>query len=79
MKAVKFHPDAESEMIAAAAYYAEQSDLWGRFLASMQDAINRIILNPSLSPVVELDVKRCLAKTLPFSVLFRERLAKSSL
>ena len=24
MKVVKFHPDAESEMIAAAAYYEEQ-------------------------------------------------------
>ena len=52
MKVVKFHPDAESEMIAAAAYYEEQqSDLGRRFLASVQDAINRIILNPSLYPV----------------------------
>ena len=77
MKVVKFHPDAESEMIAAAAYYEEQqSDLGRRFLASVQDAINRIILNPSLYPVVELDVRRCLAKTFPFSVLFRERPGK---
>ncbi|MEI6563884.1 MAG: type II toxin-antitoxin system RelE/ParE family toxin [bacterium] len=49
MKVVKFHPDAESEMIAAAAYYEEQQpDLGRRFLASVQDAINRIILNPRL-------------------------------
>jgi plasmid stabilization system protein ParE len=49
MKAVKFHPDAESEMIAAAAYYEEQQpDLGRRFLASVQDAVNRIILNPHL-------------------------------
>lgn len=74
MKAVKFHPDAESEMIKAAAYYEEQqTDLGRRFLASVQDAINRIIVNSRLYPVVELDVRRCLTKTFPFGVLFREQ------
>lgn len=72
MKAVKFHPNAESEMIEAAAYYEEQQpDLGRRFLASVQDAVNRIILNPHLYPTVELDVRRCLTKTFPFGVLFR--------
>jgi len=74
MKAVKFHPDAESEMIAAAACYEEQQpDLGKRFLTSVQDAVNRIILNPRLYPAVELDVRRCLTKTFPFGVLFREQ------
>ena len=74
MNAVKFHPDAESEMIGAAAYYeTQQRDLGRRFLASVQDAVNRILLNPHLYPVVELDVRRCLTKTFPFGVLFRER------
>jgi plasmid stabilization system protein ParE len=74
MKAVRFHPDAESEMIEAAAYYeAQQPDLGRRFLASVQDAVNRILLNPRLYPIVELDVRRCLTKTFPFGVLFRER------
>jgi len=73
MKAVKFHPDAESEMLAAAAYYEEQQpDLGRRFLASVQDAINRIMLNPHLYPTVDLDVRRCLTKTFPFGVLFRD-------
>ena len=58
MKAVKFHPDAESEMLAAAAYYEEQQpDLGRRFLASVQDAVNRIMLNPHLYPTVDLDVR----------------------
>ena len=74
MKAVRFHPAAETEMIEAAAYYeAQQADLGRRFLAAVQDAVNRIALNPSLYTVVELDVRRCLAKTFPFGVLFRER------
>ena len=73
MRPVKFHPDAESEMMDAAAYYeAQQSDLGRRFLATVQDSINRILLNPHLYPVVELDVRRCVTKTFPFGVLFRE-------
>ena len=61
-------------MIEAAAYYeAQQRELGRRFLASVQDAVNRIVLNPHLYPVVELDVRRCLTKTFPFGVLFRER------
>ena len=79
MKAVKFHPDAKSEMVAAAAYYEEQQpDLGRRFLASVQDAVNRISLNPRLYPTVELDVHRCLTKTFPFGVLFRERAREES-
>jgi plasmid stabilization system protein ParE len=57
---------------AAAYYETQQSDLGRRFLASVQDAINRIVLNPRLYPVVERDVHRCLTKTFPFGVLFRE-------
>jgi len=73
MKVVKFHPDAESEMINAAAYYeTQQSDLGRRFLATVQDSINRILFNPRPYPVVELNVRRCLTKTFPFGVLFRE-------
>ena len=73
MKVVKFHPDAESEMISAAAYYeTQQSDLGRRFLATVQDSINLILFNPRLYPVVELNVRRCLTKTFPFGVLFRE-------
>jgi plasmid stabilization system protein ParE len=74
MKPVRFHPDAKSEMVEAAAYYeAQQPDLGRRFLASVQDAVNRISVMPRLYPIVELDVHRCLTKTFPFGVLFRER------
>jgi len=72
MKPVRFHPEAESEMIDAAAWYeAQQADLGKRFLTSVQDALNKIELNPDLYPVVERDVRRCLTKTFPFGVLFR--------
>ena len=73
MKTVKFYPDAEDEMIEAAAYYeTQQPQLGRRFLVSVQDAINIIVLNPRLYAIVYLDVRRCLTKTFPFGVLFRE-------
>jgi len=44
---VRFHPEAETEMIEAAVYYEDrQADLGKRFLASVQDAINNIVINP---------------------------------
>ncbi len=69
---VRLHPEAENEMIEAAAYYeAQQADLGKRFLAAIQDATNNILINPRLYPVVDLDVRRCLTKVFPFGVLFR--------
>ncbi len=72
MKPIRFHPKAEAEMLKAATWYeTQQADLGKRFLASIQDAINRIDLNPELYAMIHLDVRRCLTKTFPFGVLFR--------
>ncbi|MGD0900657.1 MAG: type II toxin-antitoxin system RelE/ParE family toxin [Thermoguttaceae bacterium] len=72
MKPVRFHPEAESEMIEAAAHYeAQQPDLGRRFLTSVQDALNRIQVNPLLYGVVDGDVRRCLTRTFPYGVLFQ--------
>lgn len=72
MKPVRFHPEAESEMIKAAAWYeSQQTDLGKRFLTSVQDALNRVAFNSALYPFAERDVRRCLTKTFPFGILFR--------
>ncbi|MBN1867861.1 type II toxin-antitoxin system RelE/ParE family toxin [Candidatus Sumerlaeota bacterium] len=72
MRPVRFYPEAEAEMIDAASWYASrQTDLGKRFLASIQDSLNKIQINPTLYPVVEGDVRRCLTKTFPFGILFR--------
>jgi toxin ParE1/3/4 len=72
MKTVRFHAAAEAEMAEAAAYYeAQQENLGKRFLASVQDALNRIQINPLLYQVVELDVRRCVTKTFSFGIVFR--------
>jgi plasmid stabilization system protein ParE len=72
MTPIKFHPDADSEMMAAAIYYeSQQEDLGKRFLSIVQNSINHIQINPNIYPVVHIDVRRCLTETFPFSILFR--------
>jgi toxin ParE1/3/4 len=74
MKPVRFHPEAETEMIDAAAWYqSQQRDLGRRLLAAAADAIQRIQLHPELFPIVDGDVRRSLTRTIPFGVLFRNR------
>jgi toxin ParE1/3/4 len=74
MKPIRFHPDADTEMLDAAVWYeSQQPDLGKRFLAAVRDALNRIELNPELYALVEGDVRRCLTRTFPFGVLFRIR------
>jgi plasmid stabilization system protein ParE len=69
---VRFHPEAISEMTEAAEFYeSQQKDLGKHFLSSVQDALNQVQINPLLYPVAHLDVRRCITKTFPFSVLYR--------
>ena len=73
MKKVRFHPDAQAEMLAAASHYEnQQKGLGGRFLASTQDAANRIVINPTLYRPIQDDVRRCVAKIFPYGILFRD-------
>jgi toxin ParE1/3/4 len=69
---IRFHPEAEAEMMSSAKYYeTQQKDLGKRFLASVQDALNRIQVNPLLYQEIETGVRRCLTMTFPFGVVFR--------
>lgn len=71
MKPVRFHPEADTEMMAAKFYETQQKDLGKRFLASVQDALNRIQVNPLLYQEIEDGVRRCLTTKFPFGVIFR--------
>ena len=74
MTAVFFHPEADAELIAAAVYYeGQQEELGKRFLSSVEYSLARIRINPRLYPVIDGNVRRCLARTFPFGVLFRDR------
>ena len=72
MKPIRFHPLAEDEMIDAALWYEEQQkDLGKRFLAAIQDCLNKIEINPMLFPCIDGDSRRSLVKTFPFGVIFQ--------
>jgi plasmid stabilization system protein ParE len=72
MSAILFHPEADFEMMEAAVVYETmQHDLGKRFLSEVQNALNHILINPLLCPVIYRDVRRGLTRTFPFNVLYR--------
>ena len=72
MTPIRFHPEADAEMMDAAVFYeSQQQDLGKRFLSVVQDSLNHIQINPHIYPVIHLEVRRCITKTFPFYVLFR--------
>ena len=72
MMRIRYHVEAEAEMAHAASYYeAQRKDLGKRFLAEVQDALNRIRINPLLYPTVDGDVRRARTRTFPYGILFR--------
>ncbi|MFC1669818.1 type II toxin-antitoxin system RelE/ParE family toxin [Spirochaetota bacterium] len=74
MKPVKFHPEAESEMINSAGYYeSQQVDLGKRFLESVQSSLKHIQINPKIYQKVYGNIRRCQIKIFPFGIIFREQ------
>ncbi len=73
MMSIFFHPEADAELVAAANYYeGQQEDLGKRFISNIEDGLARIRINPLLYPLIDGDVRRCLTRTFPFGILFRE-------
>ena len=67
----EFHPDALAEYEAAALYYAERDPAVGqRFVAAVEDAIDRILDSPTRWRVLDEDIRRCLARVFPYGVLY---------
>lgn len=71
MNTVRFHAEAEAEMIGAAVWYEQQQhDLGRRFLTAVQDGLNRTQINPRLFAIAEGNARRCILRTFPFSIIF---------
>jgi toxin ParE1/3/4 len=67
----EFHPDALAEYEEAARYYAERDPLLAeRFVAAVDDAIQRILDSPTRWRVIDEDVRRCLTHVFPYGVLY---------
>ena len=67
----EFHPEALAEYEAAALYYAERDPPVGqRFVAVVEDAIDRILDSPTRCRVLDEDVRGCLTQVFPYGVLY---------
>jgi len=68
---VRFHPQAEGEFRDAIVWYEHQrSGLGSEFFLSIDEAIERILRNPSSFPIVHNTIRRAVVKRFPFAVFF---------
>jgi len=67
----EFHPEALAEYEAAALYYSERdAAVAERFVAAVDDAIDRVLDSPTRWRVIEQDVRRCLTHVFPYGILY---------
>lgn len=66
-----FHPEALAEYSEAVQYYAEQrSEVAQMFINAIEDAVYRIREAPTRWAIVDEDVRRCLTRKFPYSILY---------
>lgn len=67
----RFHPEAETEFLAAIDWYEERSaGLGADFAAEIHAAIQRAVTLPLAWPRVDGDIRRALANRFPYGVLY---------
>jgi len=66
-----FHPEAETEFLAAIDWYEEHSAGLGTdFAAEIHAAIQRAVTMPLAWPRIDGDIRRVLANRFPYGVLY---------
>ena len=66
-----FHPEAAVEFEESVRYYRERGlSLGEHFASEVRSAIRRIVATPERWRVIEDDVRRCLVRVFPYSVLY---------
>ena len=66
-----FHPEAETEFVAAISYYEGcETGLGEDFSIEVFASIQNILSYPHTWPILELDVHRCLTNRFPYAVLY---------
>jgi plasmid stabilization system protein ParE len=69
---VEFHPLVADDLNDAVAYYnARRESLGNALRAEVYGVIDRIVENPGQYRVVRGDIRRCLVRRFPYSVLYR--------
>lgn len=68
---VEFHPEALTELRAAAEYYEQQQTALGeRFINAVEMAVAHVADAPTSCRVIEGDIRRCLTRVFPYAVLY---------
>jgi plasmid stabilization system protein ParE len=66
-----FHPEAETEFIAAIDWYEDRSSgLGADFAVEIHGAIQRAVTLPLAWPLIDGDIRRVLANRFPYGVLY---------
>jgi toxin ParE1/3/4 len=72
VKGVRFHPDAEAELIAAGEFYEAQADGLGlEFVSEVRSAARAIAAHPSLGHRFSKRLRRFLVRRFPYGLLYR--------
>ena len=72
MRRVAFHPEAETELIAAAEFYEEQAPALGHdFIAAVRRGYGRLIKFPDTGRPFGRRLRRILVLGFPYGLLYR--------
>jgi len=67
----EFHPDARVEYLESVVYYeSRQPGLGARFTIEVERTIERIVEAPTRWRKIQGEIRRCLAHTFPYGVLY---------
>jgi len=67
----EFHQEALEEYNEATRWYADRDlKLAFRFIDAVEEAVSRVVENPTRSRAFEDDVRRCLTHVFPYAVLY---------
>ena len=70
----RFLPQARREFLEAAQHYDRiKPGLGLRYVSCVEDAIGKIVTSPRAWPIITGDVRRCLTKVFPYSILYAVR------
>ncbi len=68
---IRFHPDAELEYTDAIQWYEYQrKGLGSEFFLCIDEAIEKLIINPQLYPIVHKKIHRVVVRKFPFAIFY---------
>jgi plasmid stabilization system protein ParE len=74
MKAPRFHPDADQELIEAREWYESRSEVAAQaFALEIAHALERILENPQRYPMGRRGERRLVLDRFPYTILYRIR------